>query len=223
MAGHIRRGCIHNIRRETALERESRLNSITHLFGAAAALAGAAVLVVFASEEGDPWKIVTSGVYGVTLFVLYLTSTLYHSLKGKQKALFRTLDHIAIYLLIAGTYTPISLVTLRGAWGWSIFGAVWTLALLGIVWDSIAPQGRRTVPMVIYLTMGWGIIIALKPLIAALSVAGFAWLLAGGLFYTGGILFFIRGERRSYYHGIWHLFVLAGSISHYMMVFFYIL
>ena len=205
------------------MERESRLNSISHLVGAAAALAGAAVLVVFASMEGDPWKIVASGVYGVTLFLLYLTSTLYHSLSGSVKMRFKTLDHIAIYLLIAGTYTPISLVTLRGAWGWSIFAAVWTLALLGIVWESVDREGRRIVPMAVYLTMGWFSVIALKPLIAGLSAAGFAWLLAGGLFYTFGIFFYIRGERRPFYHGIWHLFVLAGSISHYVMVFFYIL
>ena len=202
---------------------EHPLNSITHLIGAVAALAAAAVLIVFASMKGDAWKIVSFSIYGLSLFLLYLTSTLYHALDGKKKSLFETLDHIAIYLLIAGTYTPLTLVTLRGAWGWAIFGTVWGLAAVGIIIDSVVRTGRRILPMLIYLVMGWLILIALNPLLRSLPETGFAWLLAGGLFYTVGVLFYILGDRNPLYHVVWHLFVLAGSISHYVMVLLYIL
>jgi hemolysin III len=205
------------------MERENPINSITHLVGAVAALAGAALLIVFASREGDAWKIVSVSVYGATLFMLFLFSTLYHAFQGKTKSLLQKFDHIAIYLLIAGTYTPISLVSLHGALGWSIFAAVWSLALLGIVLDSIPSQRRRTIQMLIYLTMGWICMIALDPLMASLSAEGFYWLLAGGLFYTLGVAFYVLGEKRPYCHTVWHLFVLAGSASHYVTVFFYIL
>jgi hemolysin III len=202
---------------------EHPLNSITHLIGAVIAFAGAAILIVFASLQGDAWKIVSFSVYGLSLFALYLTSTLYHALHGRQKARFRTLDHVAIYLLIAGTYTPLTLVTLRGGWGWAIFGTVWGLAAAGILLDSLAAGGRRILPVSIYLVMGWNILIAFKPLVHSLSAAGFSWLLAGGLFYTFGILFYALGEKRPLFHVVWHLFVLAGSICHYIMVFVYIL
>jgi len=199
-----------------------RLNSITHLIGAAAALAGVAVLVVVASRQGDPWKIVSFSVYGFTLFTLYLLSALYHGIRGAAKPVLRKLDHLSIYLLIAGTYTPFTLVTLRGAWGWSLFGTVWGLALLGIVVDSLPRKGLRIVPVVIYLVMGWLCLIALKPLLDALPLAGFYWLLAGGVFYTAGLAFYAFDEKMPHFHGIWHLFVLAGSISHYLAVLIYV-
>lgn len=202
---------------------EHPLNSITHLIGAVIAFAGAAILIVFASLKGDVWKIVSFSVYGLSLFLLYLASTLYHALHGEQKARFRTLDHVAIYLLIAGTYTPLTLVTLRGGWGWAIFGTVWGLAAAGILLDSLAARRRRILPVIIYLVMGWNILIAFKPLVHSLSAAGFSWLLAGGLFYTFGILFYVLGEKRPLFHVVWHLFVLAGSACHYIMVFAYIL
>ncbi|MBE9535951.1 MAG: hemolysin III family protein [Proteobacteria bacterium] len=200
-----------------------RFNSISHIIAAAAALAGLVILVVLSARRGDPWKIVSFSVYGTTLFLLYTFSALYHSLRGKQKKFFRKLDHFAIYLLIAGTYTPLTLVTLRGVWGWSIFGLVWGLAIAGIVLEFFPIKGRRVLPVVIYLTMGWIVLVALRPLLEAMPKAGFGWLLAGGLFYTTGIIFYGFDKKVRHFHGIWHLFVLAGSISHYLAVLFYVL
>ena len=204
------------------MKKGEQFNSITHLIGAAAALAGLVVLVVAASRQGDPWKIVSFSIYGATLLLLYVSSALYHSLRGKGKDVFRKLDHHAIYLLIAGTYTPFTLVTLRGAWGWSLFGVIWGLAVLGIVVDSLPQKGLRILPVVIYLLMGWLVLMALKPLLQALPSMGFVWLLVGGLFYTGGIVFYALDKRVRHFHGIWHLFVLLGSISHYITVLFYV-
>lgn len=197
-------------------------NSISHLIGAALALAGLVVLVVLAARQGDPWKIVSFSVYGATLLLLYTFSTIYHSSQGRAKRIFRKFDHLAIYLLIAGSYTPFTLITLRGAWGWSIFASVWFLAILGIVLDSMPQRGSRILPVIIYLLMGWFILIALKPLLRTLPMTGFVWLLLGGLFYTFGIIFYSIDERMRHSHGIWHLFVLAGSLSHYFTVFFYV-
>lgn len=198
-----------------------RFNSISHLLGAVAALAGGVVLVVYASMQGDPWKIVSFSVYGATLFLLYLFSVLYHSLRGEVKNFFRRLDHLAIYLLIAGTYTPFTLVTLNGIWGWWIFGAVWGLALIGMLLEFV-PQKRRILPVVIYLVMGWICLIALKPLLQVMPITGFWWLLAGGLFYTVGIIFYALDTKLKHSHGIWHLFVLAGSVCHYFTVLLYV-
>lgn len=201
-----------------------RFNSISHIIGAAAALAGLIVLVVFSAKKGDPWKIASFSIYGATLFILYTLSSIYHSLGGgRGKTFFRRLDHCAIYLLIAGTYTPFTLVTLRGTWGWSIFGVVWGLALIGIVLEYHPIGGRRILPVVIYLFMGWIVLFALRPLLDALPLSGFRWLLAGGIFYTSGILFYAFDKKVRHFHGIWHLFVLAGSVSHYMAVLLYVL
>ena len=199
-----------------------RFNGISHLIGAALALAGLAVLVVNAARQADAWKIVSFSLYGATLFALYGFSTLYHSLRGRAKAIFRRLDHLAIYLLIAGTYTPFALVTLRGGWGWSLFGVIWGLAIVGMALEYLPRQGPRILPVVIYLLMGWLALIALRPLMQALAPAGLAWLLAGGLFYTVGVLFYALDARLRHAHGVWHLFVLAGSISHYFAVLFYV-
>jgi len=200
-----------------------RFNSISHLVGAALALAGLSVLVVFASLQGDPWKIVSFSIYGTSLFLLYTLSTLYHSLRGRAKEIFQKLDHVAIYLLIAGSYTPLTLVTLRGAWGWSLFGIIWGLAVIGIIVDSLHKKGSRTIQMVIYLLMGWLILIAMYPLIQALPYGGLVLLTLGGVFYTGGIVFYVIDKRMKHAHGIWHLFVLAGSISHFLAVMLYVL
>ena len=205
------------------MDKDERLNSISHLIGAAAALAGLAVLVVLAARQGDPWKIVSFSIYGVTLLMLYVFSTLYHSLRGRPKLIFRKLDHIAIYLLIAGTYTPFTLITLRGVWGWWLFGVIWGLAVVGIVIDSLPSKGHRILPVVIYLLMGWSCLAAIRPLLQVLPFAGFLWLLAGGLFYTVGVIFYALDSRVPYFHGIWHLMVLAGSVSHYCAVLFYVL
>ena len=200
-----------------------RFNSITHLVGAVLALVGATAMVTIAAiQGGTTTRIVSFTVYGVTLFLLYLFSTLYHSLKGRAKEVFQVLDHHAIYLLIAGTYTPFTLITLKGATGWWLFGAVWALALLGIILDSLPRRGSRLWSLVIYLVMGWLIVFALGPLIDALPPAGFWWLVAGGLFYTVGVIFYVLDNRWPWSHGVWHLFVLAGSISHYFVIVLYL-
>lgn len=200
-----------------------RFNIITHLVGATLALAGLVVLVVFASLKGDPWKIVSFSIYGASLFLLYSLSVLYHSLRGRAKQFFQRLDHIAIYLLIAGSYTPFTLVTLRGAWGWSLFGTIWGLAIIGIIIDSLHKKGARTIQMAIYLLMGWLILIAMYPMIKALPIKALVLLVLGGVFYTSGIVFYVLDGRMKHAHGIWHLFVLAGSISHFFTILFYVL
>ncbi len=199
-----------------------RFNGISHLAGTVLAASGAALLVAVAALQGDAWKIVSFSLYGLTLFLLYLISTLYHSLRGRAKALFRRLDHLAIYLLIAGTYTPFALVTLRGPWGWSLFGVIWVLAAIGMVLEFRPRRGARVLPVVIYLLMGWLALIALHPLIEALPAAGLAWLIGGGACYTLGVVFYALDERLRHAHGVWHLFVLAGSVSHYFAILYYV-
>lgn len=199
-----------------------RFNSITHLIGTALALAGLVVLVVVAARQGDPWKIVSFSLYGVTLCMLYGFSTLYHSLRGRAKTIFRRLDHLAIYLLIAGTYTPFMLITLRGAWGWSLFGVVWGLAIVGMALEYLPRKGPRILSVVIYLGMGWLALIALRPLWQALPLMGLVWLVTGGFLYTIGIIFYGLDARLRHAHGIWHLFVLAGSASHYFAILYYV-
>jgi hemolysin III len=200
-----------------------RFNSISHLVGAVLALAGAVVLVVVASQGGDTRRIVSFSIYGTTLFLLYLISTIYHGLPtGRAKHVFRVLDHQAIYLLIAGSYTPFTLVTLDGIVGWWLFGAIWGMAVLGLVLDALPRRGARVVPFIIYFLMGWLIVLAINPLLAALPRTGFIWLLTGGLLYTSGIVFFALDRRYPWMHGVWHLFVLAGSISHYVAILVYV-
>ena len=202
--------------------RGERFNGITHLVGVALALAGTGVLVAEAALQQDPWKVVSGSIYGATLVLLYTTSTLYHSSRGKAKAVFRKLDHCAIYLLIAGTYTPFALVTLRGAWGWWLFGSMWSLAALGIAQELWLSNKRRWLSVTLYILMGWLGLTALKPLLAGLTSAGFAWLVGGGILYTVGVIFYALDKRLTYGHGIWHLFVLAGSASHYGAILFFV-
>ena len=202
--------------------RGERLNSITHLLGAALALAGLALLVVPASRQGDPWKIVSFAVYGVSLLLLYTSSTLYHSLRGRAKRILRRLDHSAIYLLIAGSYTPFALVALRGPWGWSLFGVIWGLALLGIIQELWLARGARVLSLIIYLVMGWLVLIAIRPLAQVLPGGGLAWLVVGGVIYTAGVVFYALDGKLKHGHGIWHMFVLGGSASHFCAVFFYL-
>ena len=200
-----------------------KFNAITHLFGAILAIAGTVVLIVLAALQGDPWKIVSVSIYGATLVLLYSFSSLYHSLRGRAKIIMRELDHHSIYLLIAGSYTPFCLVTLRGPLGWSLFGVVWGLALFGSLQELCLKHGTRILSLLIYVLMGWVALVALFQLVHALGPAGFAWLVAGGLFYTVGIVFFVLDTRLKHAHGIWHLFVLAGSASHYVAILFYVL
>ncbi len=199
-----------------------KFNAVTHLVGAVLALAGAIVLVVLAAMSGDPWKVVGVAIYGVTLVVLYSFSALYHSLQGRAKNVLRELDHQSIYLLIAGSYTPFCLVTLRGPWGWSLLGIVWGLAVLGGLQELRPKNEARVLSVVIYLLMGWVALAALFPLLKALGPSGFAWLAAGGLFYTVGIVFYALDTRVAHAHGVWHLFVLAGSATHYIAILIYV-
>lgn len=200
-----------------------RLNAITHLVGAVLALIGSIVLIVLATLEGDIWKIVSFSIYGVTLVLLYSLSTLYHSMRGRAKDILRELDHHSIYLLIAGSYTPFCLVTLRGPWGWSLFGAVWGLAVIGSLEELRPKRGGRVVSVVLYAVMGWMVVVAVNPLIKVLGHVGLAWLIAGGLFYTIGIIFYALDKRLTHAHGIWHLFVIAGSAAHYVAIMRYVL
>lgn len=202
--------------------RGERFNAFTHLGGAVFAAVGAVVLVWMAAQEGDPWKLTSFSVYASALLLLYGISTLYHSTRGRAKAILRKLDHCAIYLLIAGTYTPFSLVTLRGPWGWTLFALAWGLAALGISQEFIFGKGARIGSVIIYAVMGWMGLVAIVPLAQGLGVAGLAWLLAGGIFYTTGIAFYALDGRFRHFHGVWHLFVLAGSVSHFIAVSLYV-
>ncbi len=204
-----------------------KFNTVTHLLALLFALPGMIYLIILASNTGDPWKITSVSIYGTTLFLLYLSSTLYHGHNGRLKNAFQTFDHISIYLLIAGTYTPFMLVSLRGVWGWSILGVVWGLALLGIILDSIPKRStnepKRTFQLIIYLLMGWLIIIPLAPLSEKLSSNGITLLAVGGALYTVGVIFFILDHRLKHSHGIWHLFVIGGSVSHYFSITTYVI
>ena len=199
-----------------------RFNSITHMVGTAMATIGTVVLICLAARMGDPWKITSFAIYGATLLILYAVSTLYHSVRGRSKGVLRKLDHCAIYLLIAGTYTPFTLVTLRGSLGWTLFGVVWGLAVIGLIQEAWLAHGARIPSLVIYLLMGWAAVVAVVPLSEALTAGGLAWLIAGGLLYTGGIVFYLLDEKYRHAHGIWHLFVMAGSSSHYLAVMLYV-
>ncbi len=200
-----------------------RFNAWTHLVGAVLACIGALWLIVVAGLQGDPWKIVSFSIYGVTLLMLYGISTLYHSTRGRTKVIMRKLDHLSIYLLIAGSYTPFCLVSLRGPWGWSLFGVVWGLAVIGMLQEIKPRSEARVLSIVIYAVMGWIVLVAVNPLLRSLGAAGFAWLAAGGVFYTIGIVFFAFDRRYRHWHGIWHLFVIAGSTLHFIAMFFYVL
>ena len=199
-----------------------RFNGFSHLVGALLALTGAGVLIVLGALDGDAWKIVGFAIYGATLVLLYSLSTLYHSTRGNLKKVFRKLDHNAIYLLIAGTYTPFALVSLRGPWGWSLLGIIWGLALVGIGQEFWLGKRTRALSMVLYVVMGWVALVAMLPLIEALTPAGFAWLAAGGLIYTAGIIFYLYDDRFRHWHGIWHLFVIGGSACHYLAILLYV-
>ncbi|MFZ6722908.1 PAQR family membrane homeostasis protein TrhA [Undibacterium sp. Ji49W] len=199
-----------------------RFNSITHAVGAVLAAVGGVSLITIAVRSGEYWKIVSFSIYAATLFALYFISALYHSLQGPAKDVLRRLDHCAIYLLIAGTYTPFTLVSLRGAWGWSLFGVAWGLAVAGVLQELWYAKGMRLMSLLIYVVMGWVGVIAAKPLINALTMDGFWWLAAGGALYTGGIAFYATDHKWRHGHGVWHLFVLGGSMCHFGAVLLYV-
>lgn len=199
-----------------------RLNSITHLLGALFSIAGMISLIIIATQQTNAMKVVAFSIYGATLVNLYLISTLYHSTRlHTSKAILQKFDHCAIYLLIAGSYTPFALITLNGPWGWTLFGLSWGLAAFGIAQELTLGRRTRSLSMGLYVVMGWLIIIAIRPLLRAMPVAGIAWLAAGGIIYSVGIYFFVNDERR-HYHGIWHLFVLGGSISQFICILLYV-
>jgi hemolysin III len=203
--------------------REEIANSVTHGLGLLASLVGAFVLVSLGVERGETWQAVSAAVYGFTLVALYTASTLYHALKAtRARRVLRVLDHCAIYLLIAGTYTPIALVGLRGGWGWTLFGLAWGFAAVGIIFKILATERFAVLCTVAYVLMGWLCIVAVKPMFMLLSPGALALLVAGGVLYTAGLVFYLS-NRVPYSHAVWHLFVVAGSVCHYLAIALYVL
>ncbi len=202
---------------------EELANVVTHTIGAALGIAGLSILVAGAARRGDAWRIVSFGIYGLTLVLLYLASAFYHGARSlRLKRLLRLFDHAAIYLLIAGTYTPFTLVSLRGRLGWTIFGLIWALATTGVLLKVLHFERIRFLSTALYLLMGWLALAAIRPVIDAVSLQGFLWLAAGGLAYTIGVVFYVW-RRLPYAHTVWHLFVLAGSAFHFFAIYFYVL
>jgi hemolysin III len=195
-----------------------RFNSITHLIGSVLALAGASVVITLAAQRGGATRITAVAIYGAMLFILYLSSTLYHSFRGRAKRIFHVFDHCSIYLLIAGTYTPFTLITLRGKWGWWMFGVIWALAIAGVVKDAMFHGRYRAASVVLYILMGWLVIVAYAPLKLALPSAALSLLIAGGIAYTLGVAFFAMSKKVAYTHGVWHLFAMVGSVCHFIAV-----
>ncbi len=202
---------------------EEIANSITHGIGAALATAALTILVVSAALKGDAWRVVSFAIYGTSLVIMYTSSTLYHSITHqKAKRYFRIMDHSSIFLLIAGTYTPITLLPLRDAdWGWTMFGLIWGMALLGILFKTFFYGKLEKLSVVFYVLMGWLAVIAIKPMIANLPMGLLIWIAIGGLSYTLGIIFY-AWRKLPYSHSIWHLFVLGGSISHFFGILLYL-
>jgi len=195
-----------------------RFNGYTHLAGAVAAVGAAGTLVAMAANRGDPWRLASFTIYGITLVTLFLASTLYHSTRGRWKDIFRKLDHVSIYLVIAGTWTPFMLVTVDPSWRWTLFNAVWALAFLGVWQEIYIARGLRLTSLAIYLAMGWLGLAALEPLLQGLGEMGMIWMVAGGIVYTIGIVFYLYDERFKHWHGIWHCFVLVGSAVHFAAI-----
>lgn len=201
---------------------EELANRLTHGIGAAFSVVGLVLMVVFSARYGDAWQVVSTAIFGATLVLLYTSSTLYHSFTTERtRVLLRKFDHAAIFLLIAGSYTPFVLVTLRGPWGWSLFGVVWTMAVAGVALKFWYAGRYKLLSTLLYVGMGWLVLIAIKPLVAALPTGGMKLLVAGGLCYTGGAVFYLW-RRLPYNHAIWHLFVLGGSACHWAAVFCYV-
>jgi hemolysin III len=207
------------MRERTQSRGEEIANSVSHGVGMMAALAAAPILIVSAAQRGGAAQIVGASIFAAAMVLLYLTSTLYHALpRNRVKRLFQILDHGAIYLLIAGTYTPFTLGVLRGAWGWTLFGLVWGLALAGVVLKAVAGIRYPRLSTSLYVAMGWLALIAIEPLWLHLPAWGLFWLLAGGIAYTLGVVFFALDGRVRYSHFVWHLFVLAGTACHFVAV-----
>jgi hemolysin III len=200
------------------IRKEEIVNTVTHGLGVLLSIAALVLLIVFASIKGNVWHIISFTVFGTALVILYLASTLYHGFTNeKLKALFKKFDHMAIYLLIAGTYTPFCLSVLHGWIGWTLFGVIWGCAIIGIIMKTFYIGDKELFSTLLYIAMGWIAIIAIKPLYDAMSLSSFVFLMLGSIFYTVGTIFFLK-DRITYFHGIWHLFVLAGSVFHFFSV-----
>jgi hemolysin III len=202
--------------------RNEIFNSVTHLAGSIFAVAGFAALVSTAVRSGDPWRIASFAIFGAAMIALYLFSTLYHAISGPAKRIFRKLDHTSIYVLIAGTYAPFALVCLRRRGGALLFAIVWVLAAGGIAQEFLLPRRIRALSVSLYLFMGWLAAGFFVPLLHAIGPRGMAWLLGGGLLYTAGVLFYLVDEKYAHSHGVFHLFVLGGSVLHFIVVLLYV-
>ena len=201
---------------------EEIAHAVSHGIGALLSIAGLTVLVAYAALNGNVWHITSCSIYGATLIFLYTASTLYHGITQPQaKRVLQRIDHAAIFLLIAGTYTPFTLVSLHGAWGWTLFGLVWGLALLGVVLETVVKRRIHWLSLTLHLGLGWLVLIAIKPMIASVATGGLVLLLAGGLCYSLGVIFYVW-RRLAYHHAVWHLFVMAGSALHFFSIFFYV-
>ncbi len=202
---------------------EEKINIATHGFGFLLSIAAVTLMVVFASIKGNAWHIVSSAIYGSSLVILYLASTLFHSAKKQEiRNRLNVFDHASIYVLIAGTYTPFLLVTLNGPWGWSLFGVVWGIAIAGVILKIFFTGQKQVLSTIGYVLMGWVIVIAIKPLINNIETAGLWWLIAGGITYTAGAVFYLF-KKVPFNHAIFHVFVLGGSVCHFVAVFWYVL
>jgi hemolysin III len=213
----------HNERLVYYSEREELANRCTHGGGALVSAIGVIALIILASRQHDIYRVVSVSVYGVAMVTFYCLSTAYHSVRKPYiRYVFRILDHASIYLMIAGSYTPFALVTLQGAWGWSLFGTVWGLGTVGAVMKIFTTHRLRFVGPILYIALGWIVVIAWKPLSAALPTNGLLLLVAGGVAYTVGVIFYLW-DRLPYNHAIWHLFVLAGSVCHFFSIYLYVI
>lgn len=202
---------------------EEVAHALTHGVGAVLSIVALVVMLVWTAAYGDVWHVVAASIYGASLILLYTASTLYHAFPWPRiKGVFQQLDHAAIYLLIAGTYTPFALINLRGAWGWSLLGVVWSIALVGVVLELAMTKRVKWLSLSLYLGLGWMALIVIKPMIDTVDTGGLLLLVAGGLAYTLGVIFYVW-KSLPYHHAIWHLFVLAGSVFHFFSIFYYVL
>ncbi|SFR50851.1 hemolysin III [Pseudidiomarina maritima] len=202
---------------------EEIAHALTHGVGAIAAIVGLVFMLVWAVSYGDTFHVVSASIYGASLILLYLASTLYHAFPWPRlKALFQQMDHAAIYVLIAGTYTPFALVNLRGAWGWTLLAVVWSIAFIGVIMEVAMKERKKWLSLSLYLGLGWMALVVIKPMLETVEAGGLWLLLAGGLAYTFGVIFYVWKSLR-FHHAIWHVFVLAGSVLHFFSVFYFVL
>lgn len=201
---------------------EEVINAVTHGIGAILSIAALVTLLILSAGNGDPWRISGFSIYGASLFTLYMASFLYHAARGeKLKKIFRILDHCSIFLLIAGTYTPILLIAMRGVWGWTLFAMIWAMAAAGLIYEIVLGGRPKWISLALYIAMGWLAVIAIKPMFSALPTGLLLWILFGGLLYTGGIVFYVW-KRLPFNHAIWHVFVLCGSVLHFTGIVLYL-